>query len=453
MYIIKNAFQNIIRNKGRNIVLGLIIFITLLAVTLSLSIHQSTKDVVEQYRSQFSSNIIITRNDDKLPSHPDDYKEPTIKEYQKFSQSELLDQTILTASHTVNLKNAKAIDEDQKDFGGVISEDGSIVSDYPFSTNMIYGTDIHNSHLLFEGTRQIISGHIYSLDNELVVSKELAQLNDWHINDQITIHFISLTTGKREEHLLKITGIYQNTQSAYDESNEIKNALTNHYNEIFTSLETMNKLNLTDSVMANFTIKDSTHIKDLAYEFYQKGLPEYFDVKVDDSEYKQIVSPVISLQSMTATITICILGAGVIIFMIVLVMTMRERQYEIGVLRAMGMKKSKIILGFFSEMVIITGICLILSFSLANLLKNPTAKILYTMPVVQTTTQEEQDVSLSSSLYTHSIKPIEQIEVKIDQKEILFISIISIIFITAASITGTYFMTKYEPLRLLSERN
>lgn len=49
MYIIKNAFVSISRNKGRNILIGIIITVIACACTIALAIRNTANMTVEEY--------------------------------------------------------------------------------------------------------------------------------------------------------------------------------------------------------------------------------------------------------------------------------------------------------------------------------------------------------------------------------------------------------------------
>ena len=57
MYIIKNAFISISRNKGRNILIGIIITVIAFACTITLAIRSTANMTVEEYRSTNGSAI------------------------------------------------------------------------------------------------------------------------------------------------------------------------------------------------------------------------------------------------------------------------------------------------------------------------------------------------------------------------------------------------------------
>ena len=454
MYIIKNAFANIIRNKGRNILMGIIIFIMLFSSTVAVTIHQSSKKQVENYRSQFSSNIILSRNDNKLPKNIEEYREPNMNDYERFSKSELLASTTLTTSNATALVDGKAIDEGALSSNNLTVDDAmgsSGTSSYKVSTNMLYGTDIASADSFFTGTRKITEGTIFKNDDEAVISKELAQLNNWQIGDQIKLSAMNLDTMKKVTFTVTITGFYEDSADAYDSSDMQGVALGNHRNEIFTSVNTLTSRLGNSGVSAIFTIKDPDQIDALAKDFYEKGLPEYFDVKVDDAQFRKIISPLEGLQSITLLFTLGILIAGGVILFIVSNMAIRERKYEIGVLRAMGMKKRKIALGLLTEMFAITGICLLLSLSFAVLTQEPIADLLYES---QPVSEENQAVSgdLSSGLSTVNLEDVEDISFDMDMQTTLIIILIAMVLAGGASTISILYVTKYEPLKILAER-
>jgi len=52
MYIFKNAWCNITRNNGRNILIGIIIVVIAAACSLTLAIRESTNYIVKAYREK-----------------------------------------------------------------------------------------------------------------------------------------------------------------------------------------------------------------------------------------------------------------------------------------------------------------------------------------------------------------------------------------------------------------
>lgn len=59
MYILKNAFVSITRNKGRNILIGIIIVVISAACAITLSIRNSADKIVSAYESKYSVEATI----------------------------------------------------------------------------------------------------------------------------------------------------------------------------------------------------------------------------------------------------------------------------------------------------------------------------------------------------------------------------------------------------------
>ena len=64
MYILKNALKSITRNKGRNILIGIIIIAISAACAVTLAIRQSAKTIVSAYENKnpIEASIGMNRN-------------------------------------------------------------------------------------------------------------------------------------------------------------------------------------------------------------------------------------------------------------------------------------------------------------------------------------------------------------------------------------------------------
>lgn len=450
MYILQNAFANIKRNKGRNLLIGLILFIMLLTCTISIAIYRSSSTLIEETRSSLSSSVIIVRNDEKLPKDAAEYKEPNKADYERFANSSLLKNTSMKAVAMGSLSNGKAIDEDSGNMGGALVDEGAEdTTSYKMSTNSFYGVAENEFDQLFNGTRTLIKGKSAVNEKEAVISKELAELNHWDLEDTFEANIVNYDTMKQETITLTIVGIYENSASPYNSEEEKGFAQANKNNEILLSLDTVLQAGGDRSVLVDFTIKDPQRINDLGEEFHAMGLPQYFDVKVDDALYKKSVMPVEGMQSITLTFTLAIIIAGSLILMILSNLAIHERIYEIGILRAMGLKKKKIALGFFYEMLILCSISLILAFTCASGIKEPIANALYQS---QTEMNSSTNEDLSIDIYAANTT-FEKIEVSLDFDTISWILIISLLLTISSSIIGIHHAYRFEPLKILSERN
>ena len=91
------------------------------------------------------------------------------------------------------------------------------------------------------------------------------------------------------------------------------------------------------------------------------GLDESYTISSSDlTSYEQSLEPLQNLSKYAGYFLIVILVIGGIILVVLNIFNIRERKYEIGVLSAIGMKKSKISLQFLTELLCVTFLALII---------------------------------------------------------------------------------------------
>ena len=66
MYILKNAAKNLLRNKGRNMIIAFIMLSMLTFTSISMIINSTTNQVIENYKKQFGSEIYLTYDEEKI---------------------------------------------------------------------------------------------------------------------------------------------------------------------------------------------------------------------------------------------------------------------------------------------------------------------------------------------------------------------------------------------------
>lgn len=240
----------------------------------------------------------------------------------------------------------------------------------------------------------------------------------------------------------------------------------NRRNEILTSIETITGNHEDNqsgrSMSGKFFLKNPKDLKAFDAELRAKGLPAIFDVSTDEASYNKIVAPVEGLKSVTMTFMVIVLILGAIILILLSIISMRERKYEIGVLRAVGMKKGKIALGLLTEIIAITAVCLVLGLGIGSITAQPVSNVLLQKQVVAA--EKAQSVGASNGgrvlitggqnlLATSDAKPLTEMSVGMKQQTIWEIILISLLLTCIASIIGISYITRYEPIKILSERN
>ena len=334
--------------------------------------------------------------------------------------------------------------------------DGELVTTMP--KIKVLGTSTLESLQEFnDGKRKIIDGEIYKEKDECVVSKEFAELNNIKVGDLIEINKNSDENG--ESYKLKVSGIYFDATEEYG-GMPFKSAYMNKRNEILTSLETIKGISGSEklSIKAKYYLKNPDMLKDFEKEMRANGLPEVYNVSTDEASYNKIVGPVEGLGSITLMFIFVVLGLGSVILILLNTLSIKERKYEIGVLRAIGMKKGKVAMGLISESLIITIICLVIGIGAGSLLSQPVSNSLLQKQIEaqkstnNTTGQGGMSFSVAAPTSSSGEDTISEIDVTLNGKAILEVTGVALLIVLVSSVVGVSYITKYEPRKILTER-
>ena len=531
MYIISHAWRNVFRNRGRNILLGSITLVVIAATVVSLIISNTSSSIIEDYRARFGSQVtlqpdmneVIARAEVEAQSssrgQPIRLSVPQIpaEQYLAFAESEYLQQTVFSAVVGVNNQDIAAIDaeadEDDADSTDDIESDALQEATDPRGAadnqminpgGMIAGQTmlgrydfrlVSSSFSEFsEGTRALRDGVMPDNPGECIISSDLAEENSLVVGDVLTLSTeltksdSSLLDETDQETLeisysLTIVGIFYDATEQYSES-MMEMAFSNSRNEILTNFDTILAQYRSGwsgiSISAVYYLKDPNYVEDFATELYEKGLDPLFYVTTDTTSYNQIVQPVINLKNIASVFVVVVLIIGAAIITLLASLAVRERKYEIGVLRAMGMKKTAVGIGLWLELLIITAICLALGLGIGTIVAKPVSNSMLEsqqaatanasmpmgMPINPGETSSGGNTIGGRSFSTSGpisimnapgmrseVETISSLDATLSLMTLLQIILLAIALSTIAGIVATVQITKYEPIKILMERN
>lgn len=437
MYILKNAFRNLGRNKGRNILLGVVLFFIIAMAAVSIVVQTAAGQMIDDYKERFGSEVFLVSEGTE-----NDIKAIPAKILLKFGESDLLQSSRYTAKSGYAAKDMKAIDSE-------LEENVLGAEDQWSPTGAIYGSNLKEINEEFaNGTRVIVSGRKYQKDGEGIVSKKFAELNGLFVGDTLTLQ----DSEGKDIGPLTITGIYEDL-SADADYNPYGTAFSSRANEIFTTLNTVLSSDFfteTGTLDAKFFLKDAGQLLAFQKELTEKGLPSTIKVGTDETTYQKIIAPVEGLKRIATLFLVGVLILGSIVLVLISIMAIRERKYEVGVLRAMGMKKGKVALGMLSEVVMITVLCLLLGLGIASQASKPLAGAMLQNQVELTQQADGGDTEDSSA---NAQKPAERnLQAQLNAEAVGLIVLLSGALAIVSSLSGVLFIMRYEPRRILSER-
>lgn len=458
MYIFKNSILNIKRNKGRNILVGTVMVIIAITSVISLVINSATTNIITDYKSQFGSEVDVELDYAKIYENGNTGELPnvTYEELKSYANSNYIKDYYFYLEAPGYSEKIKALD--QEDDFGIEGSSGAIGSgpELPRPNIKIIGSTSYELFKEFKsGERKIIDGKIFEKENEVAISEELAKANNLKVGDRILVRSI----GDVEKDIpLIITGIYQDLSKLPPEA-AYKDPYMNRRNEVLTNYETATYLvGKQANIMSRikYFLKSPDDLEAFEKEAKDKGLSEYYTFSNNENLYKQIAGPVESVQKISRVFLIVVLVLGAIILVLLNLISLRERKYEIGVLRAIGMRKFNVVRTLLYESIIVTMIAVTLGIGIGSIAAKPVSDKLLADQIKQ---REEQLEGLSGNLGGASMaiqeeqKIINSLDVKLEGSVIISIFVIGGLLVIASSSISLVYITKYEPIKILSERN
>ncbi len=402
MYIFKNALKSITRTKLRNILIGIIIVIIGISSTVALSIKNSAEKLIQSYKDSYqiegtlSLNRSSLRNDFKNERNTETTKTATdfmseipelnvdtIKTYGDSSYVSNYYYTIQTELNSSDIEKVTSensttntnIPQMNGGFGGVnITTSTKVRGDFTVVgySSLDAMTDFVNS------TYKITSGSMFdvtSTDNVCVISEELAEANSLSVGS--TINLIN-PNNESETYTFTVSGIYSDSSDTGEFSmfsNSANKILTtyNALNNVSTASQANTDSKLTLQTNSTFVLTSADVIDAFKTELTSKGLSSYYTLSTNVDSLDSSLAPIENLSSFSNMFLIIVLSIGGVILVVLNMINIRERKYEIGVLRAIGMKKHKVLEQFVVELFAVTFIAIIFGTVVGSILTVPVA--------------------------------------------------------------------------------
>ena len=456
MYILQNALKNLVRNKGRNLLTGAIIFVIIVASIISLMINISSNVIIREYKAQFGAKVLIQPDTSKLQvmSGKTNQTVPLSKVYTELAKSKDLLSADLTCTIPCTSDTLKGIGDNGANGSVGFTGGGSNATAFP-SMNIIGYTNYQKMDDFVNKYRGISEGEFFKNANECIISEDFAKQNSIKAGDTI-----KLEQGNVAGHYitLKVTGIYFDLTKNPQGDNTP--AVMNRRNEILTTFDTANDANAdwTSSVYtASYELKNPSLLPDFRNEARKDGLSTDYLVTTDEASYNKIVGPVEGLSKISLAFMIVVLILGGIILILLSSLSIRERKYEIGVLRAMGMKKAKVACGLILETLMITFACLVFGLGLGTVSAQPVSNMLLQNQIQAAEQASTQDPGITmifaGAQSNPNAKPLSQLTVNLSPETICILVFIALLLVALSCAAGIRYITKYEPIKILTERN
>lgn len=286
---------------------------------------------------------------------------------------------ISTSSSSDDASNSASTDSNQPDRGGMMASGD-------FTITGVNSTDYVADFT--SGTSEIKKGvgiTSDTADNSAVISSDLADENDLSVGDTFTV---STTVDDTEtSYTLTVVGIYDNSSTAT--TAQMMSNASNPQNNIYTNLTTANTMKgETDTLdSAVYTLSNPKNMDAFVKEIKSDIDTDSYSVTSSDEIYEQMLSPLNNISSIAQNIVILVAVAGAVILTLIVILSIRERRYEIGVLMSLGENRLKIIGQFFTELLMVTVVSLVIASFAGNFVGNALGNQLLSSTSTEQTTQ------------------------------------------------------------------
>lgn len=196
--------------------------------------------------------------------------------------------------------------------------------------------------------------------NNVMIESTLAEQNDLKVGDTFKI---TNATDTSVTYKMIVKGIYETSEVA--DGMGMNFAFMDPVNTIYTSYTFANTMkgstykNTADS--ATYTLAQPKQLTAFVKQANKLIDTDTFELQTNDSLYQQMLKPISNITSFSENIVLIVSVAGTIILALIVMLTIRERKYEIGVLLALGENRFKVIAQFFTELILVLSLSLVIA--------------------------------------------------------------------------------------------
>lgn len=445
MFFLKRSLLYVRRKWGKNLTVGIILFVVSTLVLIGLLIRTASNNAFEVARNKLGATVTYTTDlsstfssqatSGEKPtggggasfSIPDDYTSITTKEIEEIaSTSKYVDSYTLSASMA-----AEAIDFSYYSPSTTTEGSDNNVPKFNSSANVnIVGVDTEDKETNFNSDEMPITEGRYFTDEEItnasnviIIEETIAELNNIVIGDTITIQKVNDkgrmptsnedTSEESVDIIYEVIGIYKTststdlTESGFMSTyNLSENTMYAPYTNVLSSdlagLEGDELEAAKAEIEENgyevkevvFTLNDPDNIDSFIEEVNNiKNIDTtYRSISANDAAYEKMVGSIKSVASISTVLVVVVIFAGAFIIGLLSMLSIKDRKYELGVLLALGESRIKIILQLIREMIIVAVIAFSLATGASNVMAQATTNFLLNQEInsesTESTTQE-----------------------------------------------------------------
>lgn len=415
----QRALKSVTRRKGRSFILFLVIFILGNVIAGAVAIQQSTKNVEQETKKTMGARATIEmdyekidkemqQNPEKFEGDDSYWKDPSLKEYEAIGNLSYIKYYDLSIPSYIGTNKVKSYSPDEESvmYGGA----------YKYSFNLKGGnrTEIVDAQ---DGLIKIVEGdtftdkNITEGENVVLISKEVAELNNVSVGDQLVFDateevYTEFSESSEEEEdttesnvktfdfPVKVIGIFSVVKKEDSKSNNTEAGesvdwqAVEQINTVYAPNELVKAYSLQQSEEFYGMTQEDIEAQGGSLEYYQASYilnsiddiepfreeanalisNEYYHVVASTDQYEQVAGGMKKLGTISNYVVIIAALATVMIISLVVLLFLRDRKHEMGIYLSLGESRGEIIGQIVVELLLTSIVALVLSLITGNLL-------------------------------------------------------------------------------------
>ena len=458
MSTLKRAFLYTMRKKTKTLILFLVLVTISTFILTGLSIYKAADDSALSLRQSVGGSIRLELDENNRKNWQ--YQQAAGGMLVDYVGAPITDEDIQKIMSIDGIKAYNGLGD-----GSVFAKDFSFISGFSFGAGSDYSrlpsvTDSEYFNFFTRKAFQLVEGrHIKEGDDHVVlISTAIAEKNALKLGDTITVQ-CCYDSGIYPDVTLTIIGIY-----AYEADNEFNTTSTDKRNRLIIDHKAMQEIMQRDVIQydngVDFYVDDPREMERIASQIKALDLDwDSFTLTMDNSAYEAVASPLTAMQNLIVWLIVGCVAVSVGILVLILSMWIRQRRHETGILLSVGISKSRIILQYTIEVLMIAVVAFGVSFFTSNLISQGVSDLIFhqvsesqPLPEIELPDDGTEYLDITGQYIpydTSNVETLESVQANVSPDYLLYIYIYGTLLIAFSVSAASISVIQMKPKKIL----
>ena len=460
MNTLKRAFLYTMRKKTKTLILFLVLVTISTFILTGLSIYKAADDSALSLRQSVGGSIRLELDENNRKNWQ--YQQAAGGMLVDYVGAPITDEDIQKIMSIDGIKAYNGLGD-----GSVFAKDFSFISGFSFGAGSDYSrlpsvTDSEYFNFFTRKAFQLVEGrHIKEGDDHVVlISTAIAEKNALKLGDTITVQ-CCYDSGIYPDVTLTIIGIY-----AYEADNEFNTTSTDKRNRLIIDHKAMQEIMQRDVIQydngVDFYVDDPREMEKIASQIKALDLDwDSFTLTMDNSAYEAVASPLTAMQNLIVWLIVGCVAVSVGILILILSMWIKQRRHETGILLSVGISKSRILLQYTVEVLMIAIVAFGLSFFTSSLISQGVSDLIFhqvsesqPLPEIELPDDGTEYLDITGQYIpydTSNVETLESVQVDVSPDYLLYIYIFGTLLIAFSVSAASISVIQMKPKKILSQ--